>query len=353
MALRLRKNAITLSDAERKQYIDAVLAMKKSGAYDYYVKIHLESMDKSGADMNMWAHQRPAFLPWHRKLILDFEDDLRAADMKLRGVATTDLALPYWEWVFTRSATPSIFWGTIWKDDFMGPDGDSSNDNKVSSGVCADPAWKCVYNAAVSPVLKAYVQRTLGRGGKPPIDSLPKFDQYFATQQVATYDVVKWNTAAGIPSPLQDKFAGVTSYRNCNEGWITWRDGTYSEFPTMHNRVHEWVGGSMSPLSSPNDPVFFLHHCNIDRMFADWWNRLPAAKKTTFYAPPDGEPDPSSPASDMIDLDGHHLSDVMPPWDGTAHQGQTKAIVHVKDVFDHQKLGYRYDTDPPPVASSP
>jgi tyrosinase len=26
----------------------------------------------------------------------------------------------------------------------------------------------------------------------------------------------------------------------------------------------------MSPASSPNDPVFFLNHCNVDRLWAAW-----------------------------------------------------------------------------------
>jgi tyrosinase len=26
----------------------------------------------------------------------------------------------------------------------------------------------------------------------------------------------------------------------------------------------------MAPAHSPNDPVFFLHHCNIDRIWEGW-----------------------------------------------------------------------------------
>ena len=39
-----------------------------------------------------------------------------------------------------------------------------------------------------------------------------------------------------------------------------WMDG-----PRLRNLVHVWVGRDMSPGSSPNDPVFFLNHCNVDR----------------------------------------------------------------------------------------
>ena len=29
----------------------------------------------------------------------------------------------------------------------------------------------------------------------------------------------------------------------------------------------------MSPASSPNDPVFFLNHCNVDRVWEAWMNK--------------------------------------------------------------------------------
>jgi hypothetical protein len=37
-----------------------------------------------------------------------------------------------------------------------------------------------------------------------------------------------------------------------------------------------WVGGSMLPMTSPNDPCFFLHHCFVDKIWADWQAAHPA-----------------------------------------------------------------------------
>ena len=45
------------------------------------------------------------------------------------------------------------------------------------------------------------------------------------------------------------------------------RAGTAS---AVHNRVHVWVGGDMAPATSPNDPVFYLNHCNVDRIWEAW-----------------------------------------------------------------------------------
>jgi hypothetical protein len=50
----------------------------------------------------------------------------------------------------------------------------------------------------------------------------------------------------------------------------------------MHNVGHDWISGSwedgdqilvgtMEPLDiSPSDPIFFIHHCNVDRIWAEW-----------------------------------------------------------------------------------
>lgn len=37
-----------------------------------------------------------------------------------------------------------------------------------------------------------------------------------------------------------------------------------------HNPVHDLIGGVMATMSSPVDPVFWLHHANIDRLWVAW-----------------------------------------------------------------------------------
>ena len=38
----------------------------------------------------------------------------------------------------------------------------------------------------------------------------------------------------------------------------------------IHAGVHRAVGGDMGGASSPSDPLFWLHHANIDRIWAAW-----------------------------------------------------------------------------------
>ena len=37
---------------------------------------------------------------------------------------------------------------------------------------------------------------------------------------------------------------------------------------TPHNTVHNTIAGDMATMLSPRDPIFFLHHANIDRIWA-------------------------------------------------------------------------------------
>lgn len=41
-----------------------------------------------------------------------------------------------------------------------------------------------------------------------------------------------------------------------------------------HNMIHGFVGGQMGMLNrAPNDPLFWMHHCNIDRIWSHWHAR--------------------------------------------------------------------------------
>ena len=64
---------------------------------------------------------------------------------------------------------------------------------------------------------------------------------------------------------------------------------------TPHNGVHGTILGDMGTYLSPLDPIFWLHHCNVDRIWASWsrlnGNLAPTARLwtnhrlTRFYDP--------------------------------------------------------------------
>lgn len=44
-----------------------------------------------------------------------------------------------------------------------------------------------------------------------------------------------------------------------------------SQLQGIHNGVHVWVGGSMGSVpTAPADPIFWMHHANIDRLWWQW-----------------------------------------------------------------------------------
>src|SRR5262245_16147906 len=52
-------------------------------------------------------------------------------------------------------------------------------------------------------------------------------------------------------------------------------NSTFTVFQTaiegaVHADVHNAVGGDMATASSPTDPLFWLHHANLDRIWSKW-----------------------------------------------------------------------------------
>lgn len=146
-------------------------------------------------------------------------------------------------------------------------------------------------------------------------------------------------TALGTPTTIRALRSGVrrpatnttSSFRNQLEGWV----GTLVGEANVHNRVHVWVGGSMSPGTSPDDPVFFMHHCNIDRLWAQWQLAHPGQNY------PEVVP--------RIGLPGnrpHGLNDPMPPWTAGEIATPAQMLDHTRIVVRGRAAGYTYDTDP-------
>ena len=273
--MRCRKNQAALTPQERARFVAAVLALKANGKYDGYVAMHVNNMPG--------AHRGPAFFPWHREMLRRFELDLQAID--------STVTLPYWNWTVDHTATSSI-----WNDDFMGGNGRPS-DGKVMTGPFA-------FDGGNWPLLGGgFLTRRLALSPSAP--TLPTATDLTNALGTTPYDL----------SPYDDG-SSLAGFRNTLEGW---RNG-----PQLHNRVHVWVGGSMGPASSPNDPVFFLHHCFIDKCWADWQKLHPAEPA---YLPAAGA------------AAGHNLNDAMQPW---AALGE---VITPASRIDHHALGYGYDTE--------
>ena len=93
-----------------------------------------------------------------------------------------------------------------------------------------------------------------------------------------------WLTHPTIPQPLTSPARlnrwGVTRRWNPNElpnaadvAAVNARRDFLSfqtRLENIHGDVHIAVGGTMNSSSSPADPIFWLHHANVDRLWAVW-----------------------------------------------------------------------------------
>ena len=73
----------------------------------------------------------------------------------------------------------------------------------------------------------------------------------------------------------------------------------YTNFATqledIHDMVHGWVGGTMSGIAAaPADPIFWMHHANIDRLWWQWQQSPAGAGKNPNLSGADAILDPWS-----------------------------------------------------------
>ena len=98
MTVRCRKSIYELDSTELNNLRSAMQAIKTSGVWDWFVQAHAQSMNRptplppEAPDISVRnaAHRGPAFLPWHRHFIKQFEEALQVED--------PTVMLPYWPW---------------------------------------------------------------------------------------------------------------------------------------------------------------------------------------------------------------------------------------------------------------
>jgi tyrosinase len=292
----IRHNVLQNTEAA-EGYVEGVLRLKdprespwpgQSGLslYDFFVFWHHRAMmlftPPTQSDRNA-AHSGPVFLPWHRNFLLTFE-------FFLRDVLDDDeFRLPYWDWA-ADAALPTPAASAVWGTNLLG---------RFAGG-----AWRVRLIENPTGVNPLRTDRELIRelGAQGSLPTRAQIRQVILDQVV--YDLPPYHRS-------------VAGFRNFLEGWIG---------PSrLHNAVHVWVGGDrgdMGDATSPNDPVFFLHHCNVDRIWTAWQRQHSNAS----YVPP-------QTASD--DLLFHRIDDRM----HTFFDQQ----VTPRDMLDVDAF-YQYDT---------
>jgi tyrosinase len=355
MAVVVRRNVLADLQA-RKDYIRGIKMLKNEATslktdsfgipgpprtvftYDLFVIWHARTMntpvplrkpDGTPGDPHVRnaAHRGPVFLPWHRVMLAWMEQHLR------RVLQKPSFALPYWDWALDGTpafsgASPNPAASAMWQntaDSFGGsgtpvPGGafrfDPSDGTSFRVRIEADVSGQLVQAPERFPGGPA--ERGLNRRfGRPEPFGSPTLPQ--VSDVLAAFNTLLDPNLGQYDTPNFDRSS--TGFRNTLEGFVS----PPAVVTGLHNQVHRWVGGDMGPATSPNDPIFFLHHCNLDRIW-EGWMRLNGRKYV---------PDNTSPP----DLLGHRIDDpLVSPFD----PGVPGSVATPRKTLDMTSI-YTYD----------
>ncbi len=336
--VRVRRSWSSLSPEDRKKYIDGVMGLKRKtrltwdytsacegqpgaytkNAYDYFVELHLNAflgMSQGSGHHHFNAYNRPHmgphFLPWHREFLLRYEQELRDV------LGDPDYVMPYWDWT---APVDQVFSTADLGDLGACPETFDGEYGQVS-GYLSDQGYAASVYDARDPatgqfsVVCAPKKLTRGSGCLPMAPTLPTAADVARALEIPVYDV----------SPYDNLYTDEQqSFRQYLEGFT--KEDIKEPVPfcqfagcQMHGRVHVWIGGLLGSGAAPNDPLFFLHHANVDRIWAEWQDK---------YG------DSTYPSAAPNDYTGGLYS-------FTDASGKP---VQASSLFDHRARGYKYDT---------
>ena len=251
MMVRVRKAAHLLSADERARYLAALERMRphdgSADDFQYYENVHREAGPR--------AHKGPAFLPWHRAFLLQFERQLQAID--------PSVSLPYWDWTADVSS--------LFTSDFLG-----ASTSEVAQFDGLNP-------------IRNWTSDNQRIHRKPGVQGI-----YMGSQDPQLANVFLESNFG----PLPRGFGAEMEQR-------------------LHDNGHGWIGGDRGWMAdagkAAQDPVFYLHHCNVDRAWAQWQhmhNRFGDRTTVDYWPPGDYTPGRGLP--------GNNLDATMWPWNESA-----------------------------------
>jgi len=206
-------NGLALNSATVQTLRDGVRILKnrlpgQGPSWTDFSNIH----GTAAGGFNKCPHGNWYFLPWHRAFLLSYERMIRAV------TGNSAFAMPYWDWAANRTV-PQAF-----KD--------------------------ATYNGQTNPL---YVAARHNNYSIPDIYSGP-------TVMANVYSQTNFELFASSRPMGQN---------NTNQSWIQGSGTQGTLEATPHNNIHNKLGGYMPDGNSPMDPIFLMHHGNIDRI---WWS---------------------------------------------------------------------------------
>lgn len=202
-------------------------------------------------------HASGWFLPWHRGYLGWFERICRRYSNNPR------FTLPYWDWTASPSMPLGFFEGVLDVRHALYCDSEQAFERLMHAPI--DRYWAALTPAQLkhlagksirtksqlwSAILGSFVPSTVGRH---PSSETPDMSDY-QRRGVA-------------PAAIGDALA-PRAFAQFSGSAKTEESGMLEVGP--HATVHFFVLGTMAFDLSPVDPIFYLHHANVDRLWCEW-----------------------------------------------------------------------------------
>jgi hypothetical protein len=258
--------------ASYKKAISAMLALPPSDARNWYRNAFVHTLDCPHG--NWW------FVPWHRGYIGWFEQTCR----ELSG--DQNFALPYWDWTVLPKIPDSFFQGVL----------NPENPSFIASLAKFEQQLKNPMSDLWKSFSPAQLQQLTARGFNSMDDvwkAVEADPMFFPLNQARTltqaapgFDAV---TRKAVSLPTLQAALRPTDFVAFGSGIVAQHSGSSTQGileAQPHNNVHNNIGGFMGDFLSPVDPIFFMHHSNIDRIWDVWTRKQQALGLPTLPTKP-------------------------------------------------------------------
>lgn len=269
------------------------------------------------------THGSNLFPTWHRPYLAFIEQEIwRNAERIVNGItnaarkaefqrALNSIRLPYWDWAVDASI-PSVLSSPSWTFKRL-PDGRTNVSKR-------NPLYS--FNFPRGPYYRDDFYTS-------PYNQLPE------TRRSPTANQDMRSQQSNLRQSVYQTLTSVRSWsafanQNLNSG-----EGFSIE--SIHNGPHSWIGGRngghmYSVFHSSFDPIFWLHHANIDRLFAIWQAINPTVGFQEYYN--QGGTYGIPPGPERADTG-------LQPWRGLNGRWWTSS-----SVLDTSTFGYGYPETP-------
>ena len=276
------------------------------------------------------------FYVWHRGYLGYFEQTIRSLSKD------ENFALPYWDWTQLPQIPEQMFDGPLTPTDsafspytgnlavftsFIKPTlakyfGSLSAAQQAQLNIRGyntfDNLWNDVTGFSPTIVkggtgISGNMAYAITCGSRYLSRDNPKFDKATA------HNVSEFVVSSGLLPTDFNNPVGSLSFTSSKTASHNAPPGTFSTLEGMpHNQVHNYIGGvgpldpgpygNMTNFLSPVDPIFFLHHANMDRLW-DVWTRKQKALNLPYLPPqPDLKTLSDEPFLFYVDDKGNYVT---------------------------------------------